>query len=67
MNFLSKHARGLLKNSTDCESGLTRCDFSDKGTLLGKEGRALKDQAWKEILDVLKAQASKFNVSLDLR
>ncbi|GAM40946.1 short-chain dehydrogenase [Talaromyces pinophilus] len=41
--------------------------FDETGTLLGTEGKALKDQAWKEILNVLKEQASKFNVSLDLR
>ncbi|QGA22078.1 hypothetical protein EYB26_009792 [Talaromyces marneffei] len=41
--------------------------FDETGTLLGKEGKALKDQAWSEILDVLKEQASKYNVPFNLR
>jgi hypothetical protein len=62
MGFLSKHPWKFL----DIQ-GLTVEIFSETGTLLGKEGNTLKYQAWKEILDVLKEQASKFNVSLDLR
>jgi hypothetical protein len=62
MGFLSKHPWG-----TSDIQGLTIVIFSETGTLLGTEGKALKDQAWKEILNVLKEQASKFNVSLDLR